>query len=109
MADNILYFVEGDTLPIISGTLKDNTGTPVNLSGYQIFLRIKYNSAVLEKSGEILSAPLGTFKVTWRDTDLIAGVWSAELEFISAAGETQTAHRTTTNKKLTFNISEEAD
>jgi len=107
MADNILYFVEGDTLPIISGTLKDSSGTPVNLTGYQIYLRIKYPSATLEKSGEILVAENGTFKVTWNSTDLIAGIWGAELEFVSSAGEIQTAHRTTSNKKLTFNISEE--
>jgi hypothetical protein len=57
-----ITFVTGDTLPAIYGTLKNDDGVVINITGYEIKLHIRLPELVLIKTAVIVDAAAGTFK-----------------------------------------------
>lgn len=97
-----------DQLPEIEATLKDATGTVVNLGGATVRF-IMTNKATGEKAldvpATIVSAPAGTVKYSWvaGDTDT-AGSFSAEFEVSFIDGRAETFPN---SKNLTIKIPED--
>jgi nitrogen fixation protein FixH len=99
MATGNLIFVENDTLPNIVGVYKDADGTPVNIAGYTIKLRIGY-ATVKEIAATLTDAASGEFTFYWTTGDLVEGTWLAEVEITDDTGKILTAQRLTAGERL---------
>lgn len=94
-----LKFTEGDTLPVISGVLKDDVGDVIDITGYTINLNIQYSTPVTVVA--TLTTPAsGEFQIAFSAGDLIQGTYNAEIEVIDDSGDIITASRVSDDKKF---------
>ena len=105
-SSHILYFVANDTLPELTGVIKDDDGDVIDITGYGVKLNIGYATAK-EKTASLTDPTKGVFKVTWVDGDLVAGTWGVEIEVTDADSKILTAQKTNRGRRFTFVISEE--
>ena len=65
--------VQGDQL-VLTGTLRDGAGDPVNLTGWTIVGRVgsREDPDVINATVTVVSAAAGTFEVEWSSTDTAA-------------------------------------
>lgn len=103
MMENVIDFVEGDTLPVIGGTITNDADEPEDITGWDITLHIGYDDSPLVKAATIPAGTDGFFQFTWEAGDLRAGTVVAELQVVSPAG-TQTYQGTKSGEQLTLNI-----
>jgi hypothetical protein len=104
---NEIRFVANDTLPNLKGTLTEDDGAPVDLTGASVALHVKYETP-LEKNATILDAAMGKWLVEWEPGDLIEGKWAYEIQVTDAAGGIRTWNReSTTDRQLTMVIDPE--
>jgi len=103
-----LRFVAGDTLPSLIGTLTEDNGDPINLTGCEVALHIKYKTP-LEKAAVIYGPPTdGKYFIEWEPTDLVEGTWLYEVQVTDASGKVRTWNRDDESDKLIeFVIDEE--
>lgn len=91
MAD--FYLKIGDTLPILDVTLKNASGTPINLTGasVQVVLRHQGTGATVTKACTLADAANGRVTYTWLANDITAaGFYDAEFRITFAGGATLT-------------------
>lgn len=104
---NEIRFVAGDTLPALRGTLTEDDGTPVDLTGATVTLHINY-ATVLVKTASIIDAAAGQWQVDWQPTDLVAGKWTYEIQIDDGSGGVRTWNRdSTTDRQLTLVVDAE--
>jgi len=104
---NELGYIENDTLPPLRGTLTEDDGTPVNLTGCTVNLHINYNP-VLIKTASIVNAIDGIWLVEWETGDLKAGRWFFEIQVTDSNGDIRTWRKEpSTDKYLTMVIERE--
>jgi len=96
---NQLGYVAGDTLPGLSGAIKDDDGVAVDITGYQITLHIAYPVPVVIPA-TITDAVNGVYVIDWRDSDLTYGRWRFELQIVDTGGNTVTVNRHSDNNAL---------
>jgi len=78
--------IEGDTLPLITGTLMEDDGvTPVDIAGFDIKLHIGYDEPLV-KTAVIPLGTDGAFSFPWLAGDLLPGLWPAEVQITSPSG-----------------------
>jgi hypothetical protein len=97
-----LEFIEGDTLPIITGALKDDAGVAIDIRTWDIKLHIGYATPLI-KVATIPQDASGTFSFPWVPTDLQEGTFDAEIQITSPSG-IQTAQKTTTGKRFKIKV-----
>jgi hypothetical protein len=109
-----LEFVEGDTLPVISGVLTEDDGTtPINITGYTIELHIKYDTP-LTIAATIPAGTDGYFYFPWASDSLKpksateTGLWFAEIQIQSPLG-IQTAQRNENGKRFKIKVYPQID
>lgn len=102
-----ITFVTGDTLPAIYGTLKNDDGVVINITGYEIKLHIRLPELVLIKTAVIVDAAAGTFKFSIAADDLSAGTHEAEIEVTDGTGAIQTAQKNTAGRQFCIVVNEE--
>lgn len=104
---NEIRFVANDTLPSLRGTLTEDDGTPVDLSGAHVAVHIKYDTP-LEKTATITDAANGKWLVEWEPGDLMAGKWPYEIQVTDATGDVRSWNRESeTDRLLTMIIDPE--
>lgn len=100
-----IHYVENDTLPALKGTITEDDGTPVDLSGATVALHIKYDKPLV-KVAQITAPENGQFFVTWTAGNLQAGRWLFEIQVTDAHGGIRTWNRAE-GKPLTLVIDAE--
>jgi len=101
---NQIRMVAGDTLPKLRGTLTEDDGTPVGLTGASVQMHIKYASPLV-KTATIEDADNGVWVVEWGPTDLVEGSWTYEIQVTFSDGSVRTFNReTTTDRALSLLI-----
>lgn len=103
MITGVIDLVEGDTLPVIGGTITDDDNVAIDITGWDITLHIGYEGSPLAKAATIPVGTDGFFQFTWVGGDLRAGKVVAELQVVSPVG-TQTYQGTKSGERLTLNI-----
>jgi hypothetical protein len=101
-----LVLVEGDTLPRVNGTIRDDNGSPMNISGWVITLHIAYGDDLggpLVKTALIPNGTDGFFEFMWEEGDLQPGRFDYELQFVKPDG-VQTTQRNEDGSKLRMRI-----
>jgi hypothetical protein len=94
------YLVANDTKPILTMTIKDSTGTAVNIAGCTITFHFvnkntgaQVNDGVGEDACTILVAADGTCKYEWNATDLATpGEYIGEVKVVFADASIQTVY-----------------
>lgn len=111
MAEEHFYMKRGDTRPELQVTLKDGTGTAVNVTGTTIKFSMKNKLTGQLKINEgtvtIVTAASGVVKYTWvaADTDTV-GEYEAEFEVTFGGGAIETFANSKANRLLVHIISE---
>ncbi len=106
MVARTLYYTEGDTLPKITGVVKDADGVVIDISAYTITMHIGY-STPKEVEATITDGPSGAFEIEFDDDDLVAGVYNFEIELNDGSGGIATVGRVSNGKKGRIKIYEE--
>ena len=94
-----LRYVEGDTLPGLTGYVTDDDGAAINISGYVITLHIDYDTPVIVTAA-IPDPENGKYIVQWGVDDLVEGVWGFELQIVNPQGGVVTINRHSDNDEL---------
>ena len=97
-----INLVANDTKPILSMTIKDSTGTAVNLAGCTVtfhFINENTGSQINDGAGDdvctVLVAADGTCTYTWSATDLATpGEYIGEVKVVFADASIQTVYGT---------------
>ena len=89
---NEIRFVANDTLPNLRGTLTDDAGEPIDLTGCSIALHIKYDPP-RAKAASIIDAPAGVWIGEWEHGDLAEGKWAYEIQVTDSNGDIRTWNR----------------
>jgi hypothetical protein len=97
-----LELVEGDTLPILTGTVTDDDGNPVDISGWTINLHVGYGTPLV-KAAQIPVGTDGFYQFVWEEGDLVEGEWEIEVEFQTDLG-VQTFQKTQFDDPLMLKI-----
>lgn len=95
--------VEGDTLPWLTGTITDDDGAVVDVTGWAITLHIGYEPPLV-KAATIPTGTDGLYQFAWIAGDLRPGKWPAEVQVVTQIG-VQTFQHTQAGDKLFLNIS----
>lgn len=96
-----LRYVEGDTLPQLSGQITNDDGSPTNILGYTITLGINYHPEPAYITGQIKDAANGEYVIPLTQEDLRAGTWKFQVEYVDASGGVVTLNRhPETNQEL---------
>jgi hypothetical protein len=103
MATVALEFTEGDTIPNIVGTAKNNDGSAMNITGFTFKLHIGYEIPLV-KTATILSPAGGTFSFAWGANDLVTGIWDASIEIIAPSGTSTVRRIQNTSEVFTINV-----
>jgi hypothetical protein len=99
-----IELVEGDTLPLLTGVVTKDDGTPEDIAnGWSIELHIDYPTPLV-KAATIPIGTVGYFEFGWQSGDLIPGLWPAEIQITSPIG-IETYQRTTDDEILKLRIS----
>lgn len=106
MADKILL-VQGDTRPILTCTLTDETtGLAINITGATVLLKFREAGSTTVKStitGAVTNGATGTVEFTWPNAALdTAGEFEGEVEITFASGGIQTVY-----DKIKFKVREQ--
>lgn len=102
---NIYDFVEGDTLPTISGVLTDDNDDPIDISDYTIALHIGYKTPLVIDA-VITDAAGGVFYFPWESDSLVPGSWRAEIQVTSPSGVV-TVQKTDGNEQFILRVMKE--
>lgn len=86
-------FVANDEYPEMVCKLKDNDGTPEDLTGYTMTLHMRRrDGSVLIKTATALDLAMGIFKFSWGPGDLVAGNnQRTEIQLLDAMGKPLTS------------------
>ena len=104
---NEIRYVENDTLPSLQGTITEDDGTAVDLTGCSVALHIKYDTPLI-KTASITDAANGKWLVEWEPGDLQEGKWLYEIQVTDANSDARTWNReSTTDRPLTMVIDAE--
>jgi hypothetical protein len=88
-------FVQGDTLPILTETIKGPNGVAVDLTGATVKFHLwrPGEAAKVNAAGSVYDASGGIVKYSWGTTDLnTPGLYNAEWEITFIGGGIQTTH-----------------
>lgn len=90
-----LEFVQGDTGPVLGGTIVlKGTTTPVNLTGATVKLQMRKpddKKYTVDAAATVVSPTLGTVSYAWSPNDLsVDGTYQAQWEVSFSGGVTQT-------------------
>jgi len=85
---------QNDTSPVIAATLKDASGTPVNLTAATVqfhMRKIGGSTLKVDAAATLVDAAQGSIKYTWTGSDTdSAGNYSAEFEVTYSDGTIET-------------------
>lgn len=93
--------VKGDTRPTLEFTVKDASGTVINITGATGIFRIRrkhLSAALLSRAIAVTDGPNGKCQFVWQTTDWdtgkldAAGLYEGELEITFGAGAIGTAY-----------------
>jgi len=83
-------FVAGDTAPDLTGRCTGGS-EPANLTGAALELHLTQpDRTVITRNATIADATAGTWRYTWQTGELVAGMWSVELQVTYSGGQIQT-------------------
>ena len=109
MTPNGILVRQGDSFDIAMH-FKQKDGTPLNISGSQIFLDVKNDedSNILHISGDITDATRGdaVIKITPQHSALAIGTYEANIKIIFANGDVHTIFPQDLSQNAVFQISE---
>lgn len=80
-----IRLVEDDTLPILSGEITNDDGTPKDITGWGIALHIDYPTPLV-KAATIPTGTDGVYQFNWVEGDLRPGRFRADVKITNPAG-----------------------
>lgn len=85
---NSFEMIVGATLPSLAFNYLDEAGTPVDISGYTIQLKIRRGAIdTLTKTATLTNPTQGVASFTWSPTDFnAAGSWPAQIVITTTSG-----------------------
>lgn len=86
------YIKQNDTAPAIAATLKDSTGTAVDLSGasVQFHMNEPDGTSIVDAAATVVDAPNGRVQYSWSPADTAnAGHFLAEWEVTYSTGKVE--------------------
>ena len=97
---NQLGYVEGDTLPGLVGTIKEDDGTLKNITGYRFHAHIHYDNSPTIVVGSIVDAANGIYRIDWLTDSFKPGIWYFEIQITDDSGGILTINRHHENNEL---------
>lgn len=99
-------FTAGDTGKVISGTINDKNGEPIDIStGYDIRLHIGYRPPLV-KVAVLSPSRVGGFYFPWEPDDLKPGKWQAEVQ-VSGPSGIITAKKTPEKQRFVIEVDQQ--